>query len=149
MHRHGYKGRKLGRKRDQRTALFRNLAKQLITNGAIETTLPKAKEILPMTEKLITKAKQGDLASRRQVIAALDVQVGNFLVDSIAPQLNERTSGYLRLEKTDARVGDNAPMAIVEFVDEINFEVKTEAETDKPALVEAEKVEKTEVKEEA
>lgn len=149
MHRHGYKGRKLGRKRDQRTALFRNLAKQLITNGVIETTLPKAKEILPMTEKLITKAKQGDLASRRQVIAALDVQVGNFLVDSIAPQLNERTSGYLRLEKTDARVGDNAPMAIVEFVDEINFEVKTEAETDKPALVEAEKVEKTEVKEEA
>lgn len=149
MHRHGYKGRKLGRKRDQRTALFRNLAKQLITTGAIETTLPKAKEILPMTEKLITKAKQGDLASRRQVIAALDVQVGNFLVDSIAPQLTERTSGYLRLEKTDARIGDNAPMAIVEFVDEINFEVKTEAETDKSAPVEAEKVEKTEAKEEA
>ena len=147
MHRHGYKGRKLGRKRDQRTALFRNLAKQLITNGAIETTLPKAKEILPMTEKLITKAKQGDLASRRQVIAVLDVKVGNFLVDSISPQLTERISGYLRLEKTDARVGDNAPMAIVEFVDEINFEAKTEA--DKPAPVEAEKIEKTEVKEEA
>ena len=100
-----------------------------------------------MTEKLITKAKQGDLASRRQVIAVLDVKVGNFLVDSIAPQLTERTSGYLRLEKTDARVGDNAPMAIVEFVDEINFDA--EAEADKPAPVEAKKVEKTEVKEEA
>ncbi len=147
MHRHGYKGRKLGRKRDQRNALFRNLAKQLITHGAIETTLPKAKEILPMTEKLITKAKKGDLASRRQAIAALDVKVGNFLVDVVAPQLKDRTSGYLRLEQTYARVGDNAQMAVVEFVDEIDFEATPKTEVaEVKEVVEAKKLEKASAK---
>ena len=143
MHRHGYKGRKLGRKCDQRNALLKNLAKQLITHGAIETTLPKAKEVLPLTEKLITKAKKGDLASRRQVMAALDIKVGNFLVDTIAPQLKDRTSGFLRLERTDLRVGDNAQLAIVEFVDEIDFEpAKSTEATTKPEVVKAEKVAK-------
>lgn len=144
MHRHGYKGRKLGRKRDQRKALFRTLAKQLITNGAIETTLPKAKDVLPMVEKLLTKTKQSDLAARRQVIAALDdIKVGNFLIDVVAPQLSARTSGYLRLEQLEARVGDNAPMAIVEFVDEIDFEAEPAATEAKTEVVKAEEVEQT------
>lgn len=150
MHRHGYKGRKLGRKRDQRKALFRTLAKQLVTSGAIETTLPKAKDLLPMVEKLLTKAKQADLAARRQVIATLDdVKVGNFLIDAVAPQLTERTSGYLRLEQTYARVGDNAQMAIVEFVDEVDFEKKPETTEVKNEKVEPEKVEQAETTEEA
>ncbi len=130
MHRHGYKGRKLGRKRDQRKALLRNLAKQLIEHGSIETTLPKAKELLPLTEKLITKAKKGDLANRRLIISKLgDVYVANLLVDQIAPQLKNRQSGFLRIEKTEARVGDNAQMAIIEFVDDIKY--KEEAKEEK------------------
>ncbi len=129
MHRHGYKGRKLGRKRDQRKALLRNLAKQLIEHGSIETTLPKAKEILPMVEKLVTKAKKGGLANRRLIISKLgDVKIANLLMDQIAPQLTERQSGFLRIEKTDLRVGDNAQMAIIEFVDEIDYEAKAESE---------------------
>lgn len=132
MHRHGYKGRKLGRKRDQRKALLRNLAKQLIEHGSIETTLPKAKEVLPMTEKLITKAKKGDLVNRRLIISKLsDVAVANLLVDQIAPQLADRKSGFLRIEKTDQRVGDNAQLAIVEFVDEINYEKQATTEIEK------------------
>ncbi len=135
MHRHGYKGRKLGRKRDQRKALLRNLAKQVIEHGSIETTLPKAKEVLPMVEKLITKAKKGGLANRRLIISKLgDVQVANLLVDQLAPQLKNRDSGYLRIEKTDLRVGDNAQKAIVEFVDDLNYEKveETKAEETKP-----------------
>ncbi len=71
MHRHGYKGRKFGRERDQRRALMKGLADSLIKYESIETTLPKAKEIVPYAEKLITKAKKGDLHNRRQVIAKL------------------------------------------------------------------------------
>ncbi len=135
MHRHGYKGRKLGRKRDQRKALLRNLAKQVIEHGSIETTLPKAKEVLPIVEKLITKAKKSGLANRRLIISKLgDVRVANLLVDQLAPQLKNRDSGYLRIEKTATRVGDNAQMAVVEFVDELNYEKaaeKTEPKADK------------------
>jgi large subunit ribosomal protein L17 len=71
MHRHGYKGRKFGRERDQREALIQSLAEALIKNESIETTLPKAKELVPYVEKLITKAKKGDLHNRRMVISGL------------------------------------------------------------------------------
>ena len=71
MHRHGYKGRKFGRERDQRRALLKGLAESLIIYQSIETTLPKAKEVVPYAEKLITKAKKGGLHNRRQVIAKL------------------------------------------------------------------------------
>ena len=120
MHRHGYVGRKFGRERDQRRALLRGLMRSLVEHHAIRTTLPKAKELRRPMEKLITKAKKGDLANRRAVIAALDdVNLGNRLVDTIAPQI-KRTSGYLRVVRLDEwRVGDNAPMARIEFVDEI------------------------------
>ncbi|HET7630624.1 MAG TPA: 50S ribosomal protein L17, partial [Candidatus Saccharimonadales bacterium] len=100
MHRHGYQGRKLGRERDQRRALIKGLATSLVEYQAIETTLPKAKEVVPYLEKLITKAKKGDLASRRGVIAGLSTQAAAFkLVDAIAPQLGGRVSGHLRIEK--------------------------------------------------
>ena len=120
MHRHGYKGRKLGRERDQRRALLKGLATSLVMEESIETTLPKAKELVRYIEKLITKAKKGNLANRRAVIAGLSTQVAAVkLVDQIAPQLTGRTSGHVRVERTRLRVGDGAQMAIVEFVDEL------------------------------
>ena len=121
MHRHGYQGRKLHRERDQREALIKGLADSLVKYESIETTLPKAKEVVPYIEKLITKAKKGDLHSRRQVIAGLQtVASAHKLVDEIAPKLKGRVSGHLRVEKLDAaRRGDNAQMARVSFVDDL------------------------------
>ncbi len=127
MHRHGYKGRKFGRERDQRRALLKGLATSLVQYGSIETTLPKAKELRRYIEKLITKAKKGDLANRRMVIAGLSTQEAAFkLVDEIAPQLTGRTSGHVRVVRTRLRVGDAAQMARISFVDELK-EVKKEA----------------------
>ena len=123
MHRHGYKGRKFGRERDQRRALLKGLATSLVIHGRIETTLPKAKETLRFTEKLITKAKKGDLHNRRQILARLgNIENTNKLVDVIAPQLAGRNSGHLRVERTAVRRGDGAEMAIIEFVDDIKHE---------------------------
>lgn len=120
MHRHGYRGRKLGRQRDQRRALLKGLATSLVMEESIETTLPKAKELVRYIEKIITKAKKSNLANRRAVIAGLSTQVAAVkLVDQIAPQLTGRTSGHVRVERTRLRVGDGAQMAIVEFVDEL------------------------------
>lgn len=120
MHRHGYKGRKFGRERNQRRALRRGLVISLVEHGAIVTTLQKAKDIRPVAEKLITKARKGGLARRRAIIAALNnLDAANKLVDVVAPQL-QRESGYLRIVKLNQnRVGDNAEMARIEFVDEI------------------------------
>jgi large subunit ribosomal protein L17 len=101
MHRHGYKGRKFSRERDQRRALLKGLATSLVLHHKIETTLPKAKELVRYIEKIITKAKKGDLHNRRQVIAALSTQTAAFkLVDEIAPQLTGRTSGHVRVQRT-------------------------------------------------
>ena len=120
MHRHGYKGRKFGRERDQRRALLKGLATELVMHESIETTLPKAKELSRYIEKLITKAKKGDLASRRAVIAGLNTQEAAFkLVDSIAPQLKGRDSGHVRVVRTRVRVGDAAQLAEISFVDEL------------------------------
>lgn len=120
MHRHGYKGRKFGRERDQRRALMKGLADSLVKYESIETTLPKAKEVVPYVEKLITKAKKGDLHNRRQVIASLQtVASAHKLVDEIAPKLDGRNSGHLRVERTRVRRGDNAQLARVSFVDEL------------------------------
>lgn len=124
MHRHGYSGRKFGRERDQRQALIKSLAESLIDNETIETTLPKAKELVPYVEKLITKAKKGDLHNRRLVISKLMTKKSaNKLVDAIAPSLTERNSGYLRIERTRLRRGDNAQLARVSFVDDLPSEV--------------------------
>ena len=127
MHRHGYQGRKFGRERDQRRALMKGLATSLVEHGEIETTLPKAKELVRYIEKLITKAKKGDLANRRAVIAGLSTQASALrLVDVIAPQLTGRTSGHVRVERTRLRVGDGAQMATIGFVDEIKEVAKKE-----------------------
>ena len=129
MHRHGYKGRKFGRERDQRRALLKGLATSLVMEERIETTLPKAKELVRYIEKLITKAKKGDLANRRAVIAGLSTQIAAVkLVDQIAPQLTSRTSGHVRVERTRLRVGDGAQMAVIEFVDELKDMSKPEKE---------------------
>ena len=129
MHRHGYQGTKFNRERDQREALIKSLAEALIIHGSIETTLAKAKAVVPYVEQLITKAKKGDLHNRRQVISALQtVSSAHKLVDEIAPKLAGRTSGHLRVVHTDARRGDNAEMARVSFVDDL-----TEAPVAKPA----------------
>jgi large subunit ribosomal protein L17 len=120
MHRHGYQGTKFHRERDQREALIKSLAEALIIHGSIETTLPKAKAVVPYVEKLITKAKKGDLHNRRQVIAALQtISTAHMLVDEIAPKLGGRNSGYFRIVRTDNRRGDNAEMARVSFVDDL------------------------------
>jgi large subunit ribosomal protein L17 len=123
MHRHGYQGRKFGRERDQRRALLKGLATSLIEHGKIETTLEKAKEIVPYVEPLITKAKIGDLHNRRQIVAALStVEAAHKLVDEIAPKLAGRSGGHLRITRTTVRVGDNTQLARVEFVDDIKAE---------------------------
>jgi len=126
MHRHGYKGRKLHRKRDQRRALIKGLASSLSENESIETTLPKAKELVPYFEKLITKAKKGNLHNRRQIISKMaNVYSAHKLVDEIAPKLGARNSGHLRIEKTNTRRGDNAQMVRVSFVDDLTKETKS------------------------
>ena len=135
MHRHGYQGRKFRRERDQRRALIKGLATSLVEHGAIETTIEKAKDLRPYVEVLITKAKKGDLHNRRQVIAGLSTLDAAYkLVDEIAPQLSARTSGYLRIKRTRARVGDNAQLARISFVDELTeTPVAVAAPAEKPA----------------
>lgn len=138
MHRHGYKGRKFHRERDQRRALVKGLADSLVKYESVETTLPKAKEIVPYVEKLITKAKKGDLHNRRQVIADLQtVASAHKLVDEIAPKLKGRTSGHLRIERTRVRRGDNTQLARVSFVDDLKeapiAKAAKVAKTEKPA----------------
>ncbi|MCL2869338.1 50S ribosomal protein L17 [Candidatus Saccharibacteria bacterium] len=134
MHRHGYKGRKFGREKDQRQALRRSLMIALFTHGKIETTEAKAKEIRRYAEKLVTRAKKGGLANRRLIIARLDnLQVANKLVDEIAPKI-KRDSGYLRITRTKLRVGDNTQMAIIEFVDDLTTKPAVK-KTEEPAKV--------------
>ena len=115
--RHGAAHRKLGRTASHRTAMFANMAASLIKHEQIVTTLPKAKELRPFVEKLVTLGKKGDLHARRQAISHVrDVtQVGK-LFDTIGPRYAERQGGYIRIMKAGFRHGDNAPMAVIEFV---------------------------------
>ena len=137
MHRHGYHGRKFHREVGPRTALIKGLADSLVKYESIETTLQKAKEVVPYVEKLITKAKRGDLHNRRQVISSLQTLASaHKLVDEIAPKLGGRNSGHLKIEKTAARRGDNTQMARVSFVDDLK-----EAPVAKPVSAEAPKAE--------
>ena len=125
MHRHGYKGRKFGRKTDQAHALVRGLMCSLIKYQSITTTLARAKEMRRSAEKLITLAKKGDLASRRLIIARLDdMETADLLVDVIAPQV-KRDSGYLKIERAGFRKGDHAEMATISFVDDIDLNLKS------------------------
>ncbi len=116
--RHGYARRKLGRTSAHRTAMFANMAASLIKHEQIVTTLPKAKELRPVVEKLVTLAKRGDLHARRQAIAKVrDIaQVGK-LFSTLGPRYQGRAGGYIRVLKAGFRHGDDAPMAVIEFVD--------------------------------
>jgi ribosomal protein L17 len=115
--RHHSVTRKFGLEKDQRNALMRSLARNLINESRIRTTLPKAKELRPYVEKLVTKAKSGTLASRRLLISKIggEKEVKN-LVEKIAPKYKDRKGGYLRIIKISRRELDAAPMAMIEFV---------------------------------
>src|ERR1700678_2248373 len=116
--RHGYAHRKLGRTTAHRTSLFANMSASLIKHEQITTTLPKAKELRPFVERLVTLAKKGDLHARRIAISRVrDVgQVGK-LFATLGPRYKARSGGYIRVLKAGFRYGDNAPMAVIEFVD--------------------------------
>jgi len=116
--RHGFAHRKLNRKPEHRKAMFANMAAALIKHEQIITTLPKAKDLRPIVEKLITLGKRGDLHARRQAIASLhDVSMVKKLFDVLGPRYKERNGGYTRVLKAGYRYGDSAPVAVIEFVD--------------------------------
>src|ERR1700761_6078660 len=116
--RHGNAHRKLGRKPEHRKAMFANMAAALIKHEQITTTLPKAKELRPVVEKLITLGKRGGLHARRQAISQIrDVAMVKKLFDVLGPRYKERHGGYTRIMKAGFRYGDNAPVAVIEFVD--------------------------------
>lgn len=116
--RHAKQGRKLNRTSSHRKAMFANMAVSLITHEQIKTTLPKAKELKPIMDKLITLGKRGDLHSRRQAASQLQDQAAvRKLFDVLAARYTERPGGYSRVLKAGFRFGDNAPVAIIELVD--------------------------------
>ncbi len=116
--RHRTSGRKLNRKSAHRKAMFANMAAALIKHEQIKTTLPKAKDLRRVVEKLITLGKRGDLHARRQVLAVLeDTALTAKLFDVLAPRYKERKGGYTRVLKAGFRYGDSAPMAIIELVE--------------------------------
>lgn len=116
--RHQLAGRKLGRNTHERRSLFRNLIRSLILHERVRTTVAKAKTIRPLVDKLMTQAKQGTLAGRRQVLASLpDRHSVDKLFKEIAPRVGKRTSGFTRIRRVGRRLGDNSLLAQIEFVD--------------------------------
>ncbi|MEX2007008.1 MAG: 50S ribosomal protein L17 [Candidatus Saccharimonadales bacterium] len=131
------KDRKFNRQKDQRRALIKGLADSLVINESIETTLPKAKAVARYTERLITKAKKGDLSSRRQIVKSLNtLEAAGKLIDELAPKLGGRSSGHLRVKRTGIRRGDDTQLARVSFVDDLKKIVQTNTEKapKKPAI---------------
>ena len=116
--RHGKSGRKLNRTSSHRKAILSNMAAALIKHEQIITTLPKAKELRPFVEKLVTLGKKGGLSARRQASAQLpEEKWAAKLFETLAPRYADRAGGYTRVMKAGFRYGDNAPMAVIEFVD--------------------------------
>ena len=116
--RHGKAHRKFSRRSDHRRAMFANLAAALIKHEQIVTTLPKAKDLRPVVEKLVTLAKRGGLHARRQAIAEMrDIPMVKKLFEVIGPRYQARNGGYTRVLKAGFRYGDSAPVAVIEFVD--------------------------------
>ena len=136
-HAHGY--RRLNRTHEHRKAMFANMAGSLIEHEQIKTTLPKAKELRRIVEKLVTLGKRGDLHARRQAAAQLkqDAHVAK-LFEVLGPRYAERQGGYIRILKAGFRYGDMAPMAIIEFVDR---DVDAKGAGDKARLAEEEALE--------
>src|SRR5206468_1044507 len=116
--RHRIAHRKLNRTSEHRRAMFANMASALIKHEQIVTTLPKAKDLRPIVEKLITLGKRGDLHARRQAVAQIrDIGMVKKLFDVLGPRYKERNGGYTRVLKAGFRYGDSAPVAVIEFVD--------------------------------
>jgi large subunit ribosomal protein L17 len=116
--RHKIKGRKLNRNSSHRKALFKNMCNSLFEHEIIRTTLPKAKELRPIAEKIITIAKNDTLANRRRIIAITnDVKITNKLFTEIGKIFKDRKGGYVRILKSGFRTGDKAPMAFIELVE--------------------------------
>ena len=116
--RHGLSGRKLNRTSSHRKAMFNNLAHALVKHEQIKTTLPKAKDLRPIVEKLVTLGKRGGLHARRQILASLkDEKMAEKLLTVLAERYKTRNGGYTRVLKVGFRYGDMAPMAVIEFVD--------------------------------
>lgn len=116
--RHAMNGRKFSRKSGHRVSMFANLAQALIKHEQITTTLPKAKDLRPVVERLVTLAKRGDMHARRLVMARLrDADLTNKLFSTLAERYKSRKGGYTRVLKAGFRYGDMAPLAIIEFVD--------------------------------
>ncbi|MEM9280172.1 MAG: 50S ribosomal protein L17 [Pseudomonadota bacterium] len=116
--RHRKQGRKLNRTASHRKAMFANMAASLIEHEQIVTTLPKAKELRSVADKLITLGKRGDLHARRQAISRIrNVEQVKKLFDVLGPRYKERNGGYTRVLKAGFRYGDNAPLAVIELVD--------------------------------
>ncbi len=116
--RHGNAHRKLNRTAEHRRAMWANMAAALIKHEQISTTLPKAKDLRPIVEKLVTLGKRGDLHARRQAISQIrDIAMVKKLFEVIGPRYKERNGGYTRVLKAGFRHGDNAPAAVIEFVD--------------------------------
>jgi large subunit ribosomal protein L17 len=115
---HGRAKRRFNRTAEHRKAMFANMAQALIKHEQITTTLPKAKDLRPVVEKLVTLGKRGDLHARRQAVAQLrDIVLVRKLFDVLGPRYKARNGGYLRIMKAGFRFGDNAPLAVIEFVE--------------------------------
>ena len=128
--RHNIRGRKFGRTSSQRKALLSGLAKSLLIHERIRTTLPKAKDLRPYVEKLITIAKTNTLANRRRLISVLgDNKLVSKMMTELATRYSTRNGGYTRIIKAGFRLGDNAPIAIIELVDNNIQLVKTSSDS--------------------
>ncbi len=135
--RHGNRGRRFNRTAAHRKAMFANMAAALIKHEQIVTTLPKAKELRPVVEKLVTLAKRGDLHARRLAVSRVrDEGMVKKLFETIGPRYKERNGGYTRVLKAGFRYGDNAPVAVIEFVDR-DTEAKGAADRARRAAEEA------------
>ncbi|KPQ11129.1 MAG: LSU ribosomal protein L17 RplQ [Saliniramus fredricksonii] len=133
--RHGFKGRRFNRTSEHRKAMFANMSTALIKHEQIITTLPKAKDLRPFVEKLVTLAKRGDLHARRQAMSKVrDEVMVRKLFDVLGPRYAERPGGYIRVLKAGFRYGDNAPLAVIEFVDR---DVSARGKDSGPVAVEA------------
>lgn len=132
---HQIKGRKLNRNSAHRKALMRNLSIALISNERIKTTLPKAKELRPFVEKILTIAKKDNLANRRLLISMLgNTDIADKLFKDIAPRILKRNGGYTRIMKNGFRVGDKAPMAVMELVDRVEIVIEKKDNLDSKKL---------------
>jgi large subunit ribosomal protein L17 len=137
--RHGFRGRRFNRTAEHRKAMFANMCAALIKHEQIVTTLPKAKDLRPVVEKLITMSRRGDLHSRRLVMSQIrDADMVKKLFDVIGPRYKERPGGYTRVLKAGFRYGDNAPMAVIELVDrDVDARGQDSGPTQKEEVVES------------